>query len=140
MLGRNVLADPKARTFGRSVLQVVLKFRAVVRNAQLRARRLPTFDRGAPVVLVRVPKSQALDLNGLRPVRRRRVVQDVLEVHSDPAMQPARMVGIVTRLARVRINPRDSNPAMQLVRVVDIVTRLVRELIVRETGREAVQE
>jgi hypothetical protein len=60
------------------------------------------------------------------------------------------VAGIVTRLAHVRINLRDSNPAMQLVRVVDIVTRLVRELIGRdiivreligrETGREAVQE
>jgi hypothetical protein len=129
ILGRNVLADPKARTLGRSVrvvLVVVLKFRAVVRNAPLRVRSRRTFDRNAPVVLVRVPKSQALDLNGLRLVHRRRVVQDVLEVHNDPAMQLARVAGIVTRLAHVRINLRDSNPAMQLVRVVDIVTRLVR--------------
>jgi hypothetical protein len=87
ILGRNVLADQKARTFGRSVrvvLVVVLKFRAVVRNAPVRVRSLRTFDRSAPVVLVRVPKSQALDLNGLRLVHSR-VVQDVLEVHKDPA-------------------------------------------------------
>jgi hypothetical protein len=127
MSGPSVPADPKARTSGRSVRVVVpvivLKFRAVVRNAPLPARSLRTFDRSAPVVLVRVPKSQALDLNGLRLVHRHRVVQDVLKVHNDPTIRLARAAGIVTRLARVRITQRDNNPAMQLARVVDIVTR-----------------
>jgi hypothetical protein len=101
---------------------IVLKIRAVVRNALLRARSPRTSDRSAPVVLVRVPKSRA-DLKGLRPVHRHRVVQDVLEVHNDPAIRLARAGGIVTRLAHVRITRRDNSPAMQLAQVVDIVTR-----------------
>jgi hypothetical protein len=75
------------------------------------------------VVLLRVLKFQALDLNGLQLVHRRRVVQDVLEVHKDLAIRLARAAGIVTRLARVRITRADNNPAMQLARVVDTATR-----------------
>src|SRR5262249_51018973 len=42
-------------------LAVVLKFRVVGLNAPARVRRLRTFGRSAPVVLVRLPKSQAFD-------------------------------------------------------------------------------
>jgi len=130
ILGRNVLADPKARTFGRSVRVVlvrVLKFRTVVPNAPLRVRSRRTFDRNAPVVLVRVLKFRAVVPNAPLRVRSRRTFD-----RNAPAMQLARVAGIVTRLAHVRINLCDSNPAMQLIRVVDIVTRLVRELIGRD--------
>ena len=124
--GRNVLvADLKARTFGRSVrvvLVVVLKFRVVGLNAPVRVRSLRTFGRSAPVVLVRLLKSQAFDLNGLQLVPRILVVQCVLVVHNDPAMQLAQVAGIGIRLVRVRVSPRDNNPAMQRGRVVDIVT------------------
>jgi hypothetical protein len=66
------------------------------------------------VVLVRVLKSQALDLNGPRLVPRRQVAQHLL-VHKDTALRLARAAGITT-MVRVRSNRRDS-PAMQLVRV-----------------------
>ena len=115
----------KLRMFGRSVrvvLVVVLKFRVVGLNAPARVRRLRTFGRSAPVVLVRLPKSQAFDLNGLQLVPRILVVQCVLVVHNDPAMQLAQVAGIGIRLVRVRVSPRDNNPAMQRGRVVDIVT------------------
>ena len=109
--GRSVLvADPNARTFGRSVrvvLVIVLKFPAVLRNAPVRVRSLRIFDRSAPVVLVRVPRPQAFGLNGLRPVRRK-VAQHVLLLHNDLAMRLARAAGIVTRLVRVRINRRSN--------------------------------
>src|SRR5215469_8899214 len=121
--GRNVLvADLKARTFGRSVRVADLKSRVVGLNAPARVRRLRTFGRSAPVVLVRLPKSQAFDLNGLQLVPRILVVQCVLVVHNDPAMQLAQVAGIGIRLVRVRVSPRDNNPAMQRGRVVDIVT------------------
>src|SRR5215472_4159368 len=126
MFGRSVLVgDLKARTFGRSVrvvLVVVLKFRVVGLNAPVRVRSLRTFGRSAPVVLVRLLKSQAFDLNGLQLVPRILVVQCVLVVHNDPAMQLAQVAGIGIRLVRVRVSPRDNNPAMQRGRVVDIVT------------------
>jgi hypothetical protein len=124
MFVRSVLADlaavPKLRMFGRSVrlVQVVaLKFRAVVRNAQVRVRNLRTFDP-----------------SGLRLVPRLQGVQRVLGVHNDPAMRLARPAGIVTRLVRVRISRRDNNPAMQLVRVAGIVTRLVRVRVSSKRG------
>jgi len=137
--GRSVLvADPNARTFGRSVrvvLVIVLKFPAVLRNAPVRVRSLRIFDRSAPVVLVRVPRPQAFGLNGLRPVSRK-VAQHVLVVHNDDlAMRLARAAGIVTRLERVRINRRDNNPAMQPAGVAGIVTRLVRVRINRRSNR-----
>ena len=126
MFGRSVLVgDLKARTFGRSVrvvLVVVLKFRVVGLNAPVRVRSLRTFGRSAPVVLVRLLKSQAFDLNGLQLVPRILVVQCVLVVHNDPAMQLAQVAGIGIRLVRVRVSPRDNNPAMQRGRVADIVT------------------
>jgi hypothetical protein len=86
------------------------------------------------VVLVRVPRPQALGLNGLRPIRRK-VAQHVLVVHNDLAMRLARAVGIVTRLERVRINRRDNNPAMQPAGVAGIVTRLERVRINRRSNR-----
>jgi hypothetical protein len=127
MFGRRSgpVADPKARTFGRSVraAQVaVLKFRAVVRNVPVRVRSLRTFDRNAP----HVPKSRAFDPNGLRLVLRIQGVQRVLVVHNDPAMLLARAAGIVTRLVRVRSNRRDNDPATRLARVAGIVTKTLR--------------
>ena len=129
MFGRSVpAADPKARTFGLSVLADLVV-----------VPKLRMFGRSVLVVLVRVPKSQAFGLNGLRLVPRLQVVQRVLVVHNDPATRLAPAAGIVTSLVRVRINRRDSNPAMQLARVEGIGSRLVRARISRRDNNRSTQ-
>jgi hypothetical protein len=131
MFGRSVpVADPKARTFGLSVLADLV----VVPKPRM-------FGRSVLVVLVRVPKSQAFGLNGLRLVPRLQVVlQRVLVVHNDPATRLAPVAGIVTSPVCVRISRRDNNPAMQLARAEGIGSRLARARISRRednrsTGR-----
>jgi hypothetical protein len=159
VFGRSVLvADPRARTFGRSVLAgpaFVPKLRMFGRSvpaADPKARtfglsvladlvvvpKLRMFGRSVLVVLVRVPKSQAFGLNGVRLVPRLQVVQRVLVVH-DPATRLAPAAGIVTSLVRVRINRHDNNPAMQLARVESIGSRLARARISRRDNNRSTQ-
>jgi hypothetical protein len=103
------VADPKARTFGRSVLAGPL----------------------------RVPKSQAFGLNGLRLVPRLLVAQRVLVVHNNPATRLAPAAGIVTSLVRVPIIRRDNNPATRLAPAAGIVTSLVRARISRRDNNRS---